>query len=148
MSKDVTMKRLVERFRYRILDLDPLENLLKGDLEFSDDRIEHFITEALYDINEAEPRGKQYPLQRFPKTSLLLDGAIIQMLRGRGLLHLRNQVSYSDAGFSVNVDDKSGYYAQWISQFYGQYLQERREFKSTMVPSFRGVGSPYGRWIR
>lgn len=141
------MTKLVKRFRNRILDLDPLENILKGELEFSDDRIEGFIVEALYDINEAEPRRQSFPLERFPKTSLLLDGAMVMMLQARGLLHLRNQVSYSDAGFSVNLDDKSGHYAQWLQQVASRYYQDRKEYKRSYMPRFRGVDSPMGwRW--
>lgn len=145
-ERSTEMTRLITRFRNRILDLDPEENILKGELEFSDDRIEGFIIEALYDINEAEPRRRQYQFQNFPKTGLLLDGALVMMLRARGLLHLRNQISYSDAGFSVNVDDKSGHYAQWMSQIAAQYYQERRDFKRSQVPRFRGVNSPAGWW--
>ena len=143
---ETAMTKLVERFRNRIMDNDPLENILKGDLEFSDKQIEGFIIEALYDINEAEPRRGQFDIQRFPKTSLLLDGAMVMMLQGRGLLHLRNQVSYNDAGFSVNLDDKSGFYAQWLAQMKNSYLMDRKEFKRSLIPRFRGVNSPAGRW--
>ena len=144
--KPEVMPALVERFRYKILDLDPLENLLKGDLEFSDERVEHFIIESWYQINELPP-VTDYPLQKFPNTSLLLDGAVLQMLKGRGLLHLRNQVSYSDAGFSLNVDDKSGYYAQWLGQLAADYGQNLQRFKSAQVPRFRSVNSPYRTWL-
>lgn len=143
---DAPMTRLIQRFRNRILDLDPLENVLKGALEFSDEQIAGFIIEALYDINEAEPRRAQYRFDQFPKTSLLLDGAMVFMLRARGLLHLRNQVSYSDAGFSVNLDDKSGYYAQWLSTTAASYYADRKEFKRSLVPRFRGVHSPMRWW--
>lgn len=143
---ETAMTILVKRFRNRIMDHDPLENLLKGDLEFTDEQIEGFIIEALFDINEAEPRRRQFKLQQFPKTALLLDGAMVQMLQARGLLHLRNQISYNDAGLSVNLDDKSGYYAQWLSQIKASYLQDRKEFKRTMIPRFRGIDSPMGWW--
>lgn len=139
------MTILIKRFRNRILDSDPLENILKGDLEFSDERIEGFIIEALYDINEMEPRTK-LTIQRFPKTALLLDGALVKMLIGRGLLHLRNQISYSDAGLSVNLDDKSGYYSQWLAQLSTKYEQDKQRFKASLVPRFRGVHSPMARW--
>lgn len=142
--QETAMTILTKRFRNRILDLDPLENILKGDLEFSDERIEGFIIEALYDINEAEPRRRQFTLQQFPKTALLLDGAMVMMLQARGLMHLRNQVSYNDAGLSVNLDDKSGYYAQWLGQLKASYVNDRTEFKRTLVPRFRGVDSPMG----
>lgn len=144
---ETSMTKLIERLRNRILDHDPLENILKGDLEFTDKQLEGFIVEALYDINEAEPRRRQFELQRFPKTALLLDGAMVMLLQGRGLLHLRNQISYNDAGLSVNLDDKSGYYAQWLGQLKMSYLNDRKEFKRSLVPRFRGIDSPMG-WRR
>lgn len=145
-SYETEMSKLVSRFRNRIMDVDALDNVLKGDLEFSDEKIEGFIIEALYDINEAEPRKIQFALQGFPKTSLLLEGAMVMMLRARGLLHLRNQVSYSDAGFSVNLDDKTGYYAQWLGTTAANYYREREQFKRSLTRKFRGVSSPMGWW--
>lgn len=143
---DTEMTKLIKRFRNRIMDNDAVLNVLKGDIEFSDEQIEGYIIEALYDINEAEPRRRTFTLQKFPKTSLLLDGAMVFMLQGRGLLHLRNQVSYNDAGFSVNLDDKSGFYAQWLGQVQAVYLRNLKEFKRSLIPRFRGVDSPAGRW--
>jgi hypothetical protein len=144
---ETPMPDLVQRFRNRILDNDPLQNILKGDLEFTDEAIEGFIVEAFYDINEAEPQT-QCLLGQFPKTSLLLQGALIYMLSARGLLHLRNQISYNDAGFSVNLDDKAGYYAQWLSTAATTYFSDRRDFKRAQVPRFVGVPSPAGWWRR
>lgn len=141
------MEELIKRFRNRIYDTDPIKNILVGDLDFSDEQIEGYIIEALYDINEAEPRTS-LRIETFPKTSLLLDGALIFMLQAKGLLHLRNQVSYSDAGFSVNLDDKSGHYAQWMAQSIASYREKLKEFKRSRVPRFRGVDSPMGWWWR
>lgn len=136
---------LVERLRNRIYDTDPLQNILSGKLDFSDKQLQGYIIEALYDINEAEPRTR-LSVDRFPKTSLLLDGAMIFLLQAKGLLHLRNQISYSDAGFSVNLDDKSGNYAQWMAQLTNTYLMKLKDFKKSQVPRFRGVDSPMNGW--
>lgn len=141
------MNTLVQRFRNRIYDTDPLKNILEGKLDFTDSQLEGYIIEALYDINEAEPQTNLL-IQGFPKTSLLLDGAMVFLLQSKGLLHLRNQVSYSDAGFSVNLDDKSGNYAQWMAQIQNTYLMKLKEFKRGRVPRFRGVDSPMGWWGR
>lgn len=139
------MEILIKRFRNRILDQTPLQNILKGDLEFTDDQIEGFIIEALYQINEAPPRRRKFRIENFPVTGLLLDGAVVFMLKARGLLHLRNQISYSDAGTSVNVDDKSGYYAQWANAFEMKFLEDLKQFKRMLVPRMRGIHSPM-RW--
>ena len=141
------MNSYIRRFRNKIGDTDPLKNILNNyELEFSDQEISGYIEEAWYKINEAEPRRTTYPLERFPKTSLLLDGAMLYMLESKGLLHLRNQVSYNDASFSVNLDDKSGHYAQWLATKATVFFQELKEFKRSRPPTFYGVGSPMGRW--
>lgn len=136
----------VRRFRSRVLDNDPLKNVLnEGQLEFTSKEIIDWIEESWYMINEAEPRTN-YRIDSFPKTALLLDGAMVKMMEAKGLLHLRNQLSYSDAGFSVNLDDKSGHYAQWLAQKATIFLQELKQFKRSKVPRFRGVDSPM-RWF-
>jgi hypothetical protein len=137
------MESLIERFRLRIYDTDEVKNILEGTLEFTDPQIKGYILEALADINEEEPRNN-YTLERFPKTSLLLDGAELFMFQARGLLHLRNQVSYSDAGFSVNLNDKSGQYQSWMQLKVVNYLRKLSDFKRGQVPRFRGLGSPMG----
>ena len=136
------MAVLIKRLRNRILDVDPALNIITEDFEFSDKQLEGFIIEALYDINEAEPRRSRFTISNFPRTGLLLDGAMVFLLKARGLLHLRNQISYSDAGTSVNLDDKSGHYAQWAGQYEAQYRNDVREFKRTLVPRMRGIYSP------
>ena len=143
----ISLDDLVPRFRIRILDTDAEKNTLLEELEFTDDQIKGFIVEALYDINEYEPRTN-FRLEEFPKTSLLLDGALVFALQARGLIQLRNQISYSDAGFSVNLDDKSGNYAQWLNMVSTKYLHALKEFKRSIVPRFRGVGSPMRWWYR
>lgn len=139
------MATYVKRLRRKILDNDPLKQILNNyQQEFSDDDLSGWVEEAWYAINETEPQTN-YSLEQFPKTALLLDGAMLQMLEAKGLLHLRNQVSYNDAGFAVNLDDKSGMYAQWLTQKVQLYLQELTRFKRR-PPGFVGVGSPLRRW--
>lgn len=141
------MASYVRRFRNKVLDTDPLLNILNDNkLEFNDTQIAGWIEESWHMINEAEPRSS-YRLEAFPKTALLLDGAMMMMLEARGLLHLRNQISYNDAGFSVNLDDKAGHYAQWLAQKATLFFQELRQFKRSRPPRFRGVDSPmWWRW--
>lgn len=140
------MKTYVRRFRGKILDNDPMLNVLNNNQqEYTDEQIAGWIEEAWYMINEAAPPTR-YSLEQFPRTALLLDGAMMMMLEARGLLHLRNQISYSDAGFSVNVDDKSGAYAQWLSNKASLFLSELKTFKRSRPPGFVGVASPLSWW--
>lgn len=144
-TDDPVMAGFIKRFRNKILDNDPLKQVLNNyQQEFSDDQVAGWITEAWYAINETEPVS-YYAFDQFPKTSLLLDGAVLQMCESKGFLHLRNQLSYNDAGFSVNLDDKSSAYEQWLSLLQQTYLNELTRFKRR-PPGFVGVGSPMRRW--
>lgn len=140
------MQNYIRRFRNKTADFDPLLNILNEQkLEFSDEQVAGYIEESWYMINEKEPRTS-YPLERFPRTALLLDGAMMMMLEAKGILELRNQISYNDAGLSVNLHDKSGHYAQWLAQKATLFLQDLTQFKRAQVPRFRGVGSPMRWW--
>jgi hypothetical protein len=148
VAEEITepMKSYIRRFRGKVNDNDPLLNILNNHQEeYSDEKIMGWIEESWYMINEAEPRTS-YHLNNFPKTALLLDGAMMVMLESQGLLHLRNQISYNDAGFSVNLDDKAGHYAQWLAQKATVFLQDLKQFKRSRIPKFRGVDSPMRWW--
>lgn len=139
------MNDLIRRLRLRLADIDPDLNTLYEKLENSDDVLEGYIIESLYDINEAEPRRKSFRLERFPKTALLLDRAVVFALDSQAILQLRNQLSYNDAGFSTNLNDKSPMYSQMAMQKMQQYKVDLKEFKRTLLPRMQGVGSPMRR---
>lgn len=139
------MQSLIHRLRLRLADIDPDLNTLYEKLEHSDDVLEGYIIESLYDINEAEPRRKQFRIERFPKTALLLDRAVVFALSSQAILQVRNQVSYNDAGFSTNLNDKGPMYEQMQQIRLAQYKQDLKEFKRTLVPRMKGVHSPLGR---
>ena len=124
------MNDLIRRLRLRLADIDPDLNTLYEKLENSDDVLEGYIIESLYDINEAEPRRKSFRL-------FALDS--------QAILQLRNQLSYNDAGFSTNLNDKSPMYPQMAMQKMQQYKVDLKEFKRTLLPRMQGVGSPM-RW--
>lgn len=144
-QKSKAMQDLIRRLRLRLADIDPDLNTLYERLEHSDDVLEGYIIESLYDINEAEPRRRQFRLENFPKTALLLDRAVVFALNSQAILQVRNQVSYNDAGFSTNLNDKGPMYEQMRQIRMAEYKQDLKEFKRTLVPRMRGVGSPM-RW--
>lgn len=140
------MAKMVERLRLKLLDVDAALNLLDGKLEFEDRRLEGFIRESLEETNDEEPRST-YGLGNFPNKSLIVQGAFVHALKARSLLHLRNQVSYNDAGLSVGIEDKHGMYLQ-VAQLEDQkYQRMLQKFKSTEIPAFYGIDSPFG-WYR
>lgn len=137
------LARMVERLRLKLLDVDASLNLLDGKLEFEDPRLEGFIREALDKTNDEAPQTN-YGLGNFPNRSLLVQGAFVHALKARAILHLRNQVNYNDAGLSVGIEDKHSLYMQVAQIEEQEYQRMLRVFKSTEVPSFFGVDSPFG----
>lgn len=137
------LARMVERLRLKLLDVDASLNLLDGKLEFEDPRLEGFIREALDKTNDEAPQTN-YGLGNFPNRSLLVQGAFVHALKARAILHLRNQVNYNDAGLSVGIEDKHSLYMQVAQMEEQEYQRMLRVFKSTEVPSFFGVDSPFG----
>lgn len=135
--------RMVERLRLRLLDVDAALNILDGKLEFEDPRLEGFIREALDRSNDEEPRTN-YGLGSFPNRTLLVQGAFVQALKARALLHLRNQVSYNDAGLSVGIEDKYAQYMQIAQGEEQEYQRMLARLKATEVPDIIGIQSPFG----
>lgn len=143
MELEEVKKMLVNRLRNRLLDVDPALNILTEELEFTDDRLLNYIEEARYEINEEAP-VTYFGLHEFPNTSLLLQGATVFVLKARAVLHLRNQITYNDAGLSVGIEDKAMYYQQMAAAEETKYQTMLRTFKSTQIPSFVGIDSPLG----
>lgn len=140
------MARMVERLRLKLLDVDASLNILEGKLEFDDPRLEGFIRESLDKTNDEAPQTS-YGLGNFPNRTLLVQGAFVHALKARALLHLRNQVNYNDAGLSVGIEDKHGLYLQMAQIEDQEYQRMLRVFKSTEIPAFYGIDSPFG-WYR
>ena len=144
-----TLLGYIELFRGCISDSDPDKNIINGKIQqYTDDQIIFFFNRALKDLNSGSPKCS-YSLFNFPDDDLLMDGAMIFTLISEGILQLRNQVSYSDSGLSINLFDKTAGYQGWAGFLLQQYDNDKRIFKSTIVPmsvnsGFVGIGSEFG----
>lgn len=143
MPLDETQNSLVTRMRARLLDIDPDLNILDEKLQFSDEQLLGYLEEARIQINE-EPPMTYYNIYDIPVTGLLIQSAMIFALKARSLLHLRNQITYNDAGLSVGIEDKAMYYQQIASSEEASFRVALAKFKSTQAPGFYGIGSPLG----
>lgn len=142
MERNDLLTNLIERVRNRLLDVDPEENMLEGKLEFDDPRIEGALKESLYRSNDTSPE-EYFSIYDYPRKSILVQGAVAQLLEARGLLHLRNQINYNDAGLSVGIEDKHQFYQQAAAMAQQEFQRMLADYKKTVIPDMLGISSPY-----
>lgn len=139
----------IDQFRTCVSDDNPQANVLNGkNNQYTDDKIISMLNRALKDLNSGVPRCN-YTLFNFPEDDLLVEGAIVFSLIAEGLLQLRNQVTFSDSGLTINMFDKTSGYQSWAGMMLQQYVGDKVQFKSTVLPlsmdsGFVGVGSEFG----
>lgn len=144
---------LINSFRTQMNDVEPELNILNGKrLQYTDSRVVRFLVEGLKDINRGSPKTT-YTLYDCPDSDLLVRASAITALIAEGILQLRNQVDYSDSGFSVGLFNKTGGYQGWAGFLLQTYLQDKREFKNSIIPrsqnsGFVGVGSQFALMTR
>ena len=97
-------------------------------------------------MNNGIPRTN-YTVEEFPDDSLLVTGAMIQSFIAEGILQLRNQTDYSDAGLSVSMFNKTTGYQGWAGFLVQTYMQDKREFKRGVIArsggGFIGIRSQF-----
>lgn len=94
----------------------PQNNLLLDTVEFGDTFIELCMELAVSEYNTMSPVSCM-SLTTFPSKSLLLMGTCWQMYQGRAALMARNQLSYSDGGLQIPVEEKYELYMSLAANF-------------------------------
>lgn len=135
--------RLVSSFRLFIADDDPERNILDmKKFSYTDQKVVELIDLAKQDINLYAPLTSMSVLDIYQKNAsmLLVKGAVVFALIREGLLHVKNKVNYNDSGLNINFFDKSPDYQSWIGMLLNSYMQERNQFKSSVIPSSANAG--------
>lgn len=94
--------------REDMLDYSPNNYLLESE-EFTDPNIVRALEKALSKFNRMTPVIGDFIVKDFPAPQILVDMAIINLLRAALLMRLRNTVVYSDAGLSIDDQNWQGY---------------------------------------
>jgi len=148
---------LVTELRALLSDDDATKNILNGKKQvYSDAKLLFFIKLGLSDVNSGSPKTA-YTLDTFPKDDddLIVQAAMVLIYMAEGVLQLRNQIDYSDAGLSVALFNKTGGYQGWAGFILQQYSAGKAQFKrgvwaNTSGAGFVGIASgfhtDYGRW--
>jgi len=98
--------------------------------ESSDSKISLALRKVVDRFNSMPPiLDIKYNVISFPAQSLLLDGAIVELLRMQGILASRNKLTFQDSNFQVSLGDKAQEYMAWAQQLQTAFEQTMRDTK-------------------
>ena len=109
----------------------PETNLLLDKEEFGDVYINLCMELAVSEYNTVPPSSK-VDLLMFPSKSLLLFGTCWQMFQGRSALMARNQLSYSDGGLQIPVEEKYELYSNLAATFRTLFTEAATRLKASI----------------
>jgi len=121
------VQQVVAAVRVQMRDFEHLNRLTAG-VESSDRQIAFAISLVLDEYNISPPLLSPVTITNFPSLSLLVQGTIIWLLRGLGLLQTRNGVAYSDGNTHLNLDKTRALQA-WLQMFEAAYTMKIKQTK-------------------
>lgn len=100
----------IEEVREYVSDRAP-NNLLLDKEEFSSSLISLSMDLAISDYNMIPPFSS-VSLGTFPSKGLLMHGTLYYLFTGQSALLARNQMSYTDGGLQIPIEERYGLYQQ------------------------------------
>jgi len=138
-------KRFVQTY---MQDQEILNRLIRKE-ECSEEDRELAIKMSIGMYNEITPISG-LTLSTFYSLNFLIEGAVIQLLTMKGILHSRNRLNYSSGGLSIQVHDKAAEYQSWIQNLVNTYYTTVQNYKKqrNLEQCYGGVSSEYSnlRW--
>lgn len=126
-NANLELNAFVQQVRTYLRDYPELNRLIAGE-ESSNRQIVWAIMDALDDFNSTPP-FTGFSLANFPSKSLLLRATVIGLLESIGLLQTRNQLSFSDGGIQVGINDKTPYIQAWLQLLSNKYEEKKMKLK-------------------
>lgn len=150
----LTLDQAVQLVRGFTRDYPELNRLIAGE-ESSNRQIVWAILDTLDDWNTTPPLT-HFSISNFPSRYLLVRGSVISLLESIGLLQTRNQLSFSDGGIQVGINDKTPFIQRWLEMFKNTYEHKKERFKVAynietaweggINSEYRFVNNFYGEW--
>lgn len=109
----------------------PEQNLLIDGVEFGDTQIELCMQMAVDEFNLIPPVAMLTRLDIFPSTGILLYGTCWMLFQGRTALAARNNLSYSDGGLQIPVEEKYELYSQLAANFRDLFRDSAQRYKTS-----------------
>lgn len=145
-----TFNSFIQTVRLFMRDHPQLNRLIKGE-ESSDRMIAWAILDFLSDFAGTPPPLGYYTLDALlgmHMQAFAVRGTAVALLQSVGMLMTRNQLSFSDGGISVGVNDKTPQLMGWIRDFQSKYEQQKVQIKvsqniTQILGSFSGQHTEY-----
>lgn len=136
----------VQEIRTHLQDV-PGKNFLLDEEEFTDREIEIGFKDAVDSFNTFPPIHITFAggLSNPTLKSILLEGTLARMYRGKALEQLRNQLDFQDGGAAGSIDNKGPQYQQianFLSESFSQRAKEWKKFVN-INQGFGEIGSDY-----
>lgn len=135
----IALRDLVEQIRLFMRDSPDTNRLIAG-FEHSNRQIVWAIADTLDDYNTTPP-FTNLALENIPSRHVLIRGVVCTLLESVGLLQTRNQISFSDGGLQVGLNDKTPAIMQWLGLLRNTYEEKKKQQKIAMnIESAWGTG--------
>jgi len=109
-----------------------------------------YLRKALAKINQFPP-PTTFSFEKFPHKQywpLIADGAVLEALKSKGLLKVRNEMPYQDqGGTSVRLEGKGNQYMQNYFSLYNSWQSSVKRFKN-IISVESGYGGVYSEFIK
>lgn len=122
-------------------------NKLLDELQFSDERISQCKELAIDHFNLYTPISS-YTEANFPSKTLLLLGILWHLFLGESAAAARNELTYSDGGLTVPLEERFQYYNN-LAQTYGQQFttsSQQVKIQLNLDDGYGMVGSDFA-WL-
>jgi hypothetical protein len=108
-------------------------NVLVQAQETTDEEMNDYIYKAIDYFNGHGGNATEYTLSDYPNKGNLIDGTVIQILMGKGILSARNMLTYQDSGgVTVQDFDVYGRYINLFNVFVNKYVQQVSSIKTSL----------------
>jgi hypothetical protein len=130
--------------RLFLRDTPQLNRLITG-YESDDEMLTFALDMTIDDWNVTTPVIGNTNIGNFPSLSLLMQGAVIYVLKSQGIYQARNELNYQSGGSSFVRANKSNYYQSWMINLANEYELKKRNLKmqQNISNGWGGVASEY-----
>lgn len=134
----------IDDIRTYCKDIPPLNDLLEGKPQSSDELIVLAMNLTVSDFNVVPPVS-QHTIKSFPSDTIMIYGVLHHLCNAEAERQLRNQVTYSAQGLNAGIDDKFEQYHRLAAYYKELFDQKIGAFKTfqNMDEAWGGSYSPY-----
>ncbi|KYK22701.1 hypothetical protein AYK24_00305 [Thermoplasmatales archaeon SG8-52-4] len=126
-----TISYIRNRIRNFNGDKEELNVLIRA-LETTDEEMNDYIQKAV-DLFNSLGYTTSYTLSDYPNKGNLIEGTVIQILMGKGILSARNMLTYRDeGGITVQDFDTYGRYINLFNVYINRYMQQAMDIKRSL----------------